>query len=288
MQTNTIKTNDTCCGQDVLTPQEQYFSKQFENDQVSFAVSDKGKEKMFLLMDELMAKPRLNLIRAKLLTDSFKETEGEPVILRYAKAMMHIAKNLPLSIFEDDIIVGRADHRASRSGLFYPELHGSFVKKLEGFSKDTTAGFYIEPEDEKYIEEISDYWQGKTLQDGILDALPPETRNILWDPIKKNVSRFVITSTILDRSGLQWSLDYQKVLTKGFDGIRAEVEEKLSSTSKTDSGAYSYLEAIIGLFYGRTFGKIKRNYLLIIKEFWISTPLFTQLAGSIQKSLGRT
>lgn len=245
MQTNTIKIDDTCCGQDVLTPQEQYFSKQFENDQVSFAVSDKGKEKMVRLMDELMAKPRLSLIRAKLLTDSFKETEGEPVILRYAKAMMHIAKNLPLNIFKDDIIVGRVDHRDSRSGLFYPELHGSFVKKLQGFSKDATAGFYIEPEDEKYLDEISDYWEGKTLQDGVLDALPPETRNILWDPVKKNVSRFIVTSTILDRSGLQWSLDYQKVITKGFDGIRAEVEEKLSSTAETVSDARSYLEAMI-------------------------------------------
>lgn len=245
MQTKSIEVIDPCCGQDFLTPQEQYFSERFENDQVSFAVTDKGKEKMFRLLDKLMAKPRLSMTRAKLLTDSFKETEGEPVILRYAKAMMHIAKNLPISIFEEDVIVGRVDHRPSRSGLFYPELHGSFVKKLQGFSKYSTAGFYIEREDEKYLDEISDYWNGKTLQDGVLDALPPETRNILWDPVKKSVSRFIITSTILDRSGLQWSLDYQKIITKGFGAIRAEVEEKLSSTPDTNSEVRSYLKAMV-------------------------------------------
>ena len=245
MQTNTIEVDSACCSQDVLTPQEQYFSENFEDDQVSFAVIDKGKEKMFRLIDELMAKPRLSMIRAKLLTDSFKETEGEPVILRYAKAMMHIAQNIPISIFEEDVIVGRVDHRHSRSGLFYPELHGSFVKKLQGFSKDSPAGFYIEPEDEEYLDEISEYWKGNTLLEGVLDSLPPETRNILWDPVKKNVSRFIITSTILDRSGLQWSIDYQKVITKGFASIRAEVAEKRSSISDSNSDVSSYLESII-------------------------------------------
>jgi pyruvate formate-lyase/glycerol dehydratase family glycyl radical enzyme len=244
MPTDTIIMSG-CCGQDALTPQEQYFLKQFENDQVSFAVTDEGKDKMFRIMDELMAKPRLSMTRAKLLTDSFKTTEGQPIILRYAKAMKHIASNLPISILSEDVIIGRVDHRPSRSGLFYPELHGGFVKKLKGFSKDSAAGFYIEPEDEIYLDEISEYWGKDTIIDSILNALPADTRNIVWDPIKKNASRFIITSTILDRSGLQWSLDYEKVINKGFDAIRAEAQEKLSSIPKGDSETRSFLEAIL-------------------------------------------
>ena len=245
MNTGSIESSGACCDQEILSPQEQYFAKSFESEEVSFAVSDRGKEKIFRLLDRLMSKPRLSMIRAKLLTESFKSTEGEPVILRYAKAMIHIAENLPISIFDEDIIIGRVDHRDNRSGVFYPELHGSFVHKLQGFSKDSTAGFYIEPDDEQYLEEISSYWKGRTLEDGILDAMPPETRNIIWDPVQKNTSRFVITSTVLDRSGLQWSVDYEKVITKGFNAIRAETDARLASTPESDSEARAYLEAII-------------------------------------------
>ena len=46
MDTGSIESSGACCDQEVLSPQEQYFAKSFESEEVSFAVSDRGKEKI--------------------------------------------------------------------------------------------------------------------------------------------------------------------------------------------------------------------------------------------------
>jgi pyruvate-formate lyase len=56
--------------------------------------------------------PIVGLSRALLLTESLKETEGQPFVLRWAKALKHIADNLEVAILPDELIVGRA-HNSS-------------------------------------------------------------------------------------------------------------------------------------------------------------------------------
>ena len=49
------------------------------------------------LIDHLFAKmPEIEADRAVLLTDSYMQTEGEPQVVRRAKAFSHILKNIPL------------------------------------------------------------------------------------------------------------------------------------------------------------------------------------------------
>ena len=49
--------------------------------------------------------PRVTLERAIYFTESFKTTEGQPLVLRWAKALKHIAENIPVTIFPDELIV---------------------------------------------------------------------------------------------------------------------------------------------------------------------------------------
>ena len=51
--------------------------------------------------------PRVALDRAVLFTESFKETGGQPLVLRWAKALKHFAEKAPVVIFDDELIVGR-------------------------------------------------------------------------------------------------------------------------------------------------------------------------------------
>src|SRR5215472_1738730 len=51
--------------------------------------------------------PRVSLDRAVLFTESFRETEGQPLVLRWAKALKHFAEKAPVMIFDDELIVGR-------------------------------------------------------------------------------------------------------------------------------------------------------------------------------------
>ncbi|MBM4046946.1 MAG: hypothetical protein FJ279_17725, partial [Planctomycetes bacterium] len=46
------------------------------------------------------------LDRARLVTESYRATESEPVILRRAKAIAHFVLNAPLRIYDDELIVG--------------------------------------------------------------------------------------------------------------------------------------------------------------------------------------
>lgn len=50
--------------------------------------------------------PEIEPARAVLLTESYKETEGEPIIMRRAKAFAHILANIPITIRDEELIVG--------------------------------------------------------------------------------------------------------------------------------------------------------------------------------------
>lgn len=59
------------------------------------------------LIDNLFEKmPEIESARARLLTESYMNTEGEPVIIRRAKAFAHILTYLPITIRPEELIVG--------------------------------------------------------------------------------------------------------------------------------------------------------------------------------------
>lgn len=47
---------------------------------------------------------------------SFKETEGQPLVLRWAKALKHFAEQAAVAIFDDELIVGRSATSTSARG----------------------------------------------------------------------------------------------------------------------------------------------------------------------------
>ena len=62
------------------------------------------------LVENLYAKmPEIESARAVLITESYKQTENEPMIIRRAKAFQHILENIPITI--RDLEIGRASCR---------------------------------------------------------------------------------------------------------------------------------------------------------------------------------
>ena len=53
-------------------------------------------------------KPHIDVERALLFTESMKQTEGELLVLRWAKALMHIAQNITVYVQDDQLLLGRA------------------------------------------------------------------------------------------------------------------------------------------------------------------------------------
>ena len=84
-----------CCCDEVLSPQELRLSSDLSNQKSpKFARERTGK--IYNTFNNLQ--PRIDIERAKYFTESFKITEGQPLILRWAKALNHVAKNIPVYI----------------------------------------------------------------------------------------------------------------------------------------------------------------------------------------------
>ena len=65
--------------------------------------------------------PVIESARAKLITESYKATEGQPTITRRAEAFAHILRNIPIIIRDDELIVGSSTI-APRGCQTFPEF----------------------------------------------------------------------------------------------------------------------------------------------------------------------
>jgi formate C-acetyltransferase len=169
---------------------------------------------------------RLNVERARLVTESFKETEGQPLVLRWGRALAHVLREMPIHIGEDELVVGSAGP-PGRYAVLYPELEERF------FSEDVRPSqrddrLVLTDEDARIInQELKPYWEGKRYHTAFMDALPEETRRLIG-------LYFVVTPTATARSSLAWNHDYEKVLKRGVKGIKEEALERLASLDPLD------------------------------------------------------
>ncbi len=179
--------------------------------------------------------PRVALERAIYFTESFKATEGQPLVLRWAKALKHVAENISVTIFDDELIVGRPNTWLGRYTLVYPELDGSIMKAgAEAFiaNKGARDAIAVEEEDKKIIDEVLfPYWNGKDFTPNFVKALPPESRYISFGPDPNNIGimqTFVVLSSSTMRHSQNWVIDFGKMISRGCKGIREEARARLA------------------------------------------------------------
>lgn len=218
----------SCCT--ALTPQEQ----RIINDQTGKPGSgdiQKGRERVYNILNSFKGTPpRISLDRARLMTESFRKTEGQPLVLRWAIALKYIVEHIPVYIGEYDIVVGRADGNPGRHGLIYPELDGSFLEQaVDRLTKGKTPYIITDEAIRATREEIVPYWNGKTFHELLVAAMPEDTRQLIFDADDIFQQRYVVTQTATLRSALQWNHDYEKVLKRGFKDLKREAEEKLAA-----------------------------------------------------------
>src|SRR5512136_2982567 len=182
--------------------------------------------------------PRVALERAVYFTESFKATEVQPLVWRWAKALRHIAENISVAIFDDELIVGRPCTWCGRCSLAYPELVGTIIQEgARAFIAAKEAGapdaVTVTDEDKKIIDEVLfPYWNGKDFTPNFIKALPPETRHFAWGSDPTNVGTkfsFLIISTSTMRHSQNWVIDFGKMLTRGCKGMREEAQARLAA-----------------------------------------------------------
>ena len=146
----------------------------------------------------------VDIDRARYFTESFRQTEGEHLTLRWAKALYHVAENIGLYIERNQLLAGRAGGKG-KYGLIYPELDGCFLEQfVEQASERTESPFEISDEAIEVIKnEIAPYWNGKTYYEDFAGSLPEDVLRLTYDPADLFTSRYIVNETSSMRSALR-------------------------------------------------------------------------------------
>lgn len=130
----------------------------------------------------------------RLREESLKATEGEPAVVREAKAIAHYWRHRPIAIAEGELLVG------SRPGLVY----GAEPAKAQSFGRQSFAPWWPMPEH-----------TGALFREGVLSP-----------------------------AGNHTTMDYEAILSGGFDGLIARIGERKGRLAPDEADKRAFLDAL--------------------------------------------
>ena len=214
---------------EIKSPHEQRLEDNIAGKEDIYRESHK---RVFKLLERFDGqKPAIDVERALYFTQSMAETVGQPLVLRWAKALMNVAKNITVMVQDDQLLLGRCGGHDGRYGILYPELDGDFLDiAVRDLPTRPQSPASISPEDAKIVvEQTAPFWKGRTYHEALNKALPAEVHKLTYDDPDGLISRFIVNETSSFRSSIQWVHDYEVVLKRGFNGLKQEMEEKLAA-----------------------------------------------------------
>ncbi len=185
------------------------------------------------LIDNLFEKmPEIEADRAVLLTESYKQTENLPIITRRAKAFSHILKNIPITIRDNELIVGSATI-APRGCQAFPEYSFEWLEsEFDTVATRKADPFYISEDTKKRLKEVFPYWKGKTTSE--------LATSYMEDATLTSMAHNIFTPGNYFYNGVgHVTVDYGKILKIGYKGI---IEKAKEAFSKLDVGDGDYQE----------------------------------------------
>lgn len=194
------------------------------------------------MVDALYANiPEIEADRAVLLTESYIQTEKEPIITRRAKAFEHILKYIPIVIRENELIVGSAT-KAPRGCQVFPEYSYNWLEQeFETVATRSADPFYISENTKETLHKVYQYWNGKTTSELAFSYMVPEARQA--------IDHNIFTPGNYFYNGIgHVTVAYDKVLAVGYEGILQEAKnalEKLQVSDMDYAKRSCFLEAVI-------------------------------------------
>lgn len=187
------------------------------------------------------AMPVIEADRGYLITESYKQTEHLPIITRRARAFEHILKNIPITIRDNELIVGSAT-KAPRGCQVFPEFSYTWLEgEFDTIDKRSADPFYISEETKKTLHEVYRYWEGKTTSELAFSYMAPET--------KLAMDHNIFTPGNYFYNGVgHVTVSYEKILEKGFQGVIEEAVTAMTHLKVSDmdySKRQRFLEAVV-------------------------------------------
>lgn len=161
---------------------------------------------------------RLDLQRSRLMTESYKGTDGEPMLLRRAKALANVLNKMGIFIRDYERIVGY--QTADPNGIYHPiEQNWKSPLRLVNSEAGKTL---LDEAGRKELDELCEYWNGKSQSDRHQAALPDELKKywtyegtFLWSQ--------------LSELGVP---NYKKLFRLGLKGLIQEIKDKMAEVDR--------------------------------------------------------
>lgn len=164
----------------------------------------------------LEAVPQMCPERARFYTESYKETEGEAMIIRRAKAYARTLEKMTIFVADNDLFVGNQASQL-RACPVYPESEAQYMKEeIDIFPVRDNDKVVVPAEVKKeLLEDILPYWEDKNSEFITDKRIPESTMKVV------NVENQVFSPQIHQRGSLAHTIaDYGDVLKYGFNGIK--------------------------------------------------------------------
>ncbi len=168
-------------------------------------------------------KPMLDIERAKIYTRVYKETEGERINIRRAKAFKAYLTERTIREPGIQLIIGDTAQQP-RAGTVCPEFHVGWLKnEIDTIATRKQDPYGTTPEMvEEFKKDIFPYWEGKTVVDHWQKQLPDWVSSLA---LKTGiVDADIKTQSPPGEVAPYWAM----VLEKGWGGLIKEAEEHIS------------------------------------------------------------
>jgi len=154
-----------------------------------------------------------SILRARIETRVLRETEGEPMITRRAKVFAAVVREMPIDIFPDELLVGFSGGNITPMNT---EMLTGRRSESQGYRQGGVPGL-SETDSKELYEDIIPYWKAQ------------------------------------GRYGKHWNYGHnvhgmERVLTKGFLGIKKDAEDRLAGIDPNDPGELKkvpFLEGVV-------------------------------------------
>ena len=182
-----------------------------------------------LLRDAILdTAPAICAERARLMTESYRESEGEPTILRKARAFARILEGMSIYINPGELVVGNQASQPCAAPIF-PEYGAEWVlQEMDDFPTRRLDRFQVSEEVKEELRECIPYWSGKTHHDRVMSLAaatwPPELLDAI-DLRTLKVNDIIFTGSNCTGDG-HATLNYQRVLAVGLEHVMEEADTR--------------------------------------------------------------
>ena len=164
---------------------------------------------------------KLDLQRSILITESYKETEVEPMVMRRAKALERVLTRMDLYIQDHERIVGNS--MSTPQGIYFGiDMNWRSVRRIVDEPEGHTL---LDEEGRRKLDELIAYWKGRSMSDRQQNMFTGEVLEY-WKMSKMSPGIWSHWSEL----GIP---NYEKIFRVGLKGIIEEAEARLAEIDRT-------------------------------------------------------